>query len=153
MTDNAFKGSDAATPPPATLASGGPPTATDPPTSDELRTFLAGQRTLLAWIRTALALMGFGFLVARFGLFLRHLAAVEHVVNVRHTSFSLWMGTTLVIIGVMVNAYAAFRHHQFARNFRSELSRPKHSLFEIALAMALAMFGVTMAAYLVIVEQ
>jgi uncharacterized membrane protein YidH (DUF202 family) len=31
--------------------------------------YLAAERTLLAWIRTGLALMGFGFVVARFGLF------------------------------------------------------------------------------------
>jgi putative membrane protein len=36
-----------------------------------LSDYLAAERTLLAWIRTGLALMGFGFVVARFGLFLQ----------------------------------------------------------------------------------
>ena len=40
------------------------------------RVYFAAERTLLAWVRTGLALMGFGFVVARFGLFLRELAAV-----------------------------------------------------------------------------
>ncbi|HTG58643.1 MAG TPA: DUF202 domain-containing protein, partial [Terriglobia bacterium] len=35
--------------------------------------YLAAERTFLAWIRTGLALMGFGFVVARFGLFLQAL--------------------------------------------------------------------------------
>jgi len=40
-----------------------------------LSDYLAAERTLLAWIRTGLALMGFGFVVARFGLFLQQLRA------------------------------------------------------------------------------
>ena len=42
-----------------------------------LSDYLAAERTLLAWIRTGLALMGFGFVVARFGLFLQELQAVQ----------------------------------------------------------------------------
>ncbi len=41
------------------------------------RVFFAAERTFLAWIRTGLALMGFGFVVARFGLFLREIAAMQ----------------------------------------------------------------------------
>ena len=40
--------------------------------------YLAAERTFLAWIRTGLALMGFGFVVARFGLFLREIAMTTH---------------------------------------------------------------------------
>ena len=40
------------------------------------REHLANERTLLAWIRTAIALMGLGFVVARFGLFLREISAI-----------------------------------------------------------------------------
>lgn len=121
-----------------------------PFTSDELRTFLAGQRTLLAWIRTALAMMGFGFLVARFGLFLRQLAAIQHTAPRPGSGYSLWMGTALVLIGVMVNIFAAYRYIEFSQQFsQSELGRPRAYLFETGLAVALALFGVLMAIYLI----
>ncbi|HET9869812.1 MAG TPA: DUF202 domain-containing protein, partial [bacterium] len=40
-------------------------------TANDPRIYWAKERTFLAWLRTGLALMGFGFVVARFGLFLR----------------------------------------------------------------------------------
>ncbi len=59
------------------------------------RIYMAAERTLLAWIRTGLALMGFGFVVARFGLFLREMEAVGRS-PVTRTAFSVWFGTALV---------------------------------------------------------
>ncbi len=41
------------------------------------RIYMAAERTFLAWIRTGIAFMGFGFVVARFGLFLREIAAQQ----------------------------------------------------------------------------
>jgi putative membrane protein len=35
----------------------------------DLRDYLAEERTFLAWLRTGIGLMGFGFVAARFGLF------------------------------------------------------------------------------------
>ncbi len=54
------------------------PTATNGGPRGALSDYLAAERTLLAWIRTGLALMGFGFVVARFGLFIRELQVVQH---------------------------------------------------------------------------
>jgi putative membrane protein len=54
-----------------------------------LSDYLAAERTLLAWIRTGLALMGFGFVVARFGLFLQQLEALAfHLPGCRGRIFS-----------------------------------------------------------------
>ena len=50
---------------------------TNKPQKAALADYLAAERTLLAWIRTGLALMGFGFVVARFGLFLQQIQLVE----------------------------------------------------------------------------
>src|ERR1700675_3018786 len=71
------------------------------------RVHFAAERTFLAWIRTGLALMGFGFVVARFGLFLRELAAVHGNQALKSSGFSLGVGTTLIVVGVVVNVASA----------------------------------------------
>jgi putative membrane protein len=71
-----------------------------------LSDYLAAERTLLAWIRTGLALMGFGFVVARFGLFLQQLQTVQHVLPRRSYGLSLWFGTALIAAGIAVNFLA-----------------------------------------------
>ena len=62
----------------------------DSDTPADTRTYFAAERTmLLAWVRTGLAMMGFGFVVARFGLFLRELAA-EQAVQPRQRQLTGW---------------------------------------------------------------
>src|SRR5262245_7089106 len=78
----------------------------NPPGEDQnLR--LAGERTLLAWIRTGLAMMGFGFIVARFGLFLRELAARNGAGQGSAHGWSIFIGAALILLGVIVTLTAA----------------------------------------------
>ena len=74
------------------------------------QSYLAAERTFLAWIRTGLALMGFGFVVARFGLFLREAQRFIHAGSAQSSVFSLWSGTGLVLLGVVVLAVSVVRY-------------------------------------------
>jgi putative membrane protein len=115
---------------------------------------LAGERTLLAYIRTGLALMGFGFVVARFGLFLRELAAAAHAEHATSTGLSLWVGTALVVLGVAVTALAAWQHHRFlGRLDRRQPYRPPAWSLSVAVAVALSVLGVAVTAYLLILGR
>lgn len=122
----------------------------DPPTSDQLRTYLAADRTLLAWVRTGLAMMGFGFIVARFGLFLRELATVQQIPAAQSPHLSLWIGTVLIVLGVAVCAISAAQHIRFSTRFRrgDPLVLPS-SFLAIAVSVALSILGLVMATYLI----
>jgi putative membrane protein len=121
--------------------------AIKPPEDPRVR--FAGERTLLAWVRTGLAMMGFGFVVARFGLFLRELEAAGPATEHHSTGLSLWIGIVLVAAGVAVSLLAALQHaHFLARLHRGEPYVPPRWSLGIIVALALAVIGVWMALYL-----
>lgn len=113
-------------------------------------TYFAAERTLLAWVRTGLAMMGFGFVVARFGLFLRELAAEQGVQPQQRLGASLWVGTTLVLLGVIVNLLAAVSHLNTIRRLdRGQPIRFGSFSLGIIVAVFLGLLGIVIAGYLV----
>jgi len=122
------------------------------------RVALASERTLLAWVRTALALMGLGFVVARFGLFLREMAAMGQVAEPQAagglssgTSGSLWIGVSLILIGGAVTILAASQHVRFInRLLNDEPYRPRRLSLGVFVALGLTVVGGLMAGYLLL---
>lgn len=112
---------------------------------------MAGERTLLAWIRTGLAMMGFGFLVAKFGLFLRELAAVRPAAaaTAPPSHHSVAIGAALVVLGVVVTMIAAWQHAVFLKGLaRGEPPRTHRWSLAIVVAVLLSAIGLGMTAYL-----
>jgi putative membrane protein len=95
-------------------------------------------------------MMGFGFVVARFGLFLQELAAASAVAPRPHSGISLWVGTTLVLLGVAITVGAAFKHYRTVRRLErgQQLQFSPWSL-GMVVALVLGIFGVVLASYLV----
>jgi uncharacterized protein (DUF302 family)/uncharacterized membrane protein YidH (DUF202 family) len=119
-----------------------------------LSDYLAAERTLLAWIRTGLAMMGFGFVVARFGLFLQQLQVMQSIPSAQSFGLSLWFGTALIAVGVAVNLLAGWHHLRLVRALDrgdTRVSRP--SFQAVAVAFFLALVGLAMAVYLISIRS
>lgn len=114
-------------------------TLTDP------RVMFAAERTLLAWIWTGLAMMGFGFIVARFGMFLRELAAARGTAFPHSPGLSVWVGFALIILGVAVNIVTATQHASVIGRLRNGLQlEPQRWSLAIIVAFLLAAIGILM---------
>ncbi|MFB2878625.1 YidH family protein [Floridanema aerugineum] len=93
---------------------------------DRQREHQANERTFLAWLRTAIALIGFGFAIARFGLFLRQIEISFTGKNAVPDSFinSQHLGISLVILGVMVIALSVWRYNKVLRQIEEADYKP-----------------------------
>ena len=117
----------------------------------DLRDYLAEERTFLAWIRTSLTLMGFGFVVARFGLFLQALQITRSDSAVQGHGFSPWIGTAFIAVGVAVNLLSIRRHVRTVGELkRGQVTARGSSQQAVLLALFLALGGIAMAIYLML---
>lgn len=117
------------------------------------RVYFAAERTFLAWIRTGLGLIGIGFAVSRFSLFLREIGGNQAHVPTHATGLSLWSGVLLVALGVVVILSSVVRHIQLVRALKEgQWQSGKVSGQGVALGLILAAAGIGMCVYLVLVR-
>lgn len=114
--------------------------------AETLRLHQANERTMLAWIRTGIALMAFGFAIARFGVFLRQVAAVGSVALPAPQGLgSAWLGGALVAMGMMANLLATVRYGRIRHAIeRGDVGAPSATLvYVIGITAALVGLGMT----------
>ena len=129
-----------------------PDTELEPKPEDRrAREHLANERTLLAWIRTAIALMGLGFVVARFGLFLREISAIGHLVP-SGTSYSGPIGIVLVASGLLAVAISTLRFFRARAQIDSGKFEPE-AFPEIAIVIVTLAAGAALIVYLALSGQ
>jgi putative membrane protein len=114
-----------------------------PHTADP-RVLFAAERTLLAWQRSAIALMGFGFVVERFGLFLQMVAHLPESGSQRGVSLSL--GVVLLLLGAAVALISARQFRQVVKNLDPVVVPPGYwTHVGVALNVAIAVIAVVFA--------
>lgn len=117
------------------------------------RIYFAAERTFLAWIRTGLGLMGVGFAVARFGLFLREMRTPQGHGVAAGFGVSVPSGVAIVVLGVLVLLASVLQHVTLVRELRSGTWQPgRVSRQAVALAVLLAVVGAGMAGYLLLIH-
>jgi putative membrane protein len=115
----------------------------------QLRDYLAEERTFLAWIRTGIALMGFGFVVARFGIFGDQPPVPQQVPAGQPHELSLWFGAALIAIGATVNFLSARRFMRLVGELsRDQFADRSLSKQGVIVALFLALLGIAMTIYL-----
>ena len=112
------------------------------------RVLFAAERTLLAWNRTSISLMAFGFVVERFGLFLQITGKEEIKVFQRHISFVV--GESFVLLAVFMAAFSIWQHKRFLKTLRpAEIPAGYGLSAGMVVNGVVGVLGVALAAYLV----
>jgi putative membrane protein len=112
-------------------------------TSGDPRVYFAAERTLLAWIRTGIGVMAFGFVVARFGMFLRLVSAPG--VELSGTGVSQYIGALLVLIGAIATAGGTLQYRRYCHHLPTQdLPSGKVPVLPLWLAWSLVSLGLVL---------
>ena len=110
--------------------------------SNYLQQSLANERTFLAWVRTCIALIGLGFIIAKFGLFIEELnlvlsQSVSEITKTPYTSMqskllsddtSSLVGIGIVIISIVLILFALRNYYNISKEIRYDKYTPKHTI-------------------------
>jgi putative membrane protein len=110
------------------------------------RVFFAAERTLMAWNRTGITLMAFGFVLERFGLFL-------HVIKQNPSSngrdFSFWIGIAFIVLALTTISISIVQFRRVLRTLKPiEIPEQYNTRSGIAVNLTVILLGIALLAYL-----
>ena len=114
---------------------------------------LANERTFLAWIRTSIGIMAFGFVVEKFALFIKQMALILGKANIEITSpsshgYSAFVGIFLVALGTLMGLLAFVRYKKIEKQIRGDTYQPS-SILDILLTISVLGIGIFLVIYLI----
>ena len=124
-----------------------PPSA---PPQEKATEYLASERTFLAWLRTCIAVISLGFVVAKFNVWLRELALrIDPQVKMHKTGMSLYIGIAMMALGSVLAMLSAWHYHAINQAIERGDVRANRSLV-ITVSAIVALLGFLMIAYMLL---
>jgi putative membrane protein len=111
----------------------------------------ANERTFLAWVRTAIAVMAFGFLIERFDLFIKFATPqlAQQQFAPHGQAFANWAGLAFIGLGVAMIVIAGGRFVRTAKDIETDDDVPSPGeRFDLALALLLGLLGAALFLYM-----
>ena len=119
--------------------------------SNRARDHLANERTFLAWVRTSVAIVVFGFAIGRFAIAMRQLTEFQGR-NSRTTGFSVWMGMSAILAGVVMVGAGLMRYRKTRAQLDEGKFEPAGFIVDLVTILTV-LFGLALAGYLIYVEK
>ena len=117
------------------------------------RVHMANERTFLAWIRTSIGIMAFGFVVEKFALFIKQMSLVLGKTNIGSTlppshGYSAIVGIFLVGLGTLMGLMAWFRYKKVEKQIDRDTYEPS-SVLVMLLTLSIIAVGIFLVVYLI----
>ncbi|HEX7474687.1 MAG TPA: DUF202 domain-containing protein [Dehalococcoidales bacterium] len=121
------------------------------PQNSNRRVRMANERTFLAWVRTSIAIMAFGFVVERFSLFIREVSSIldksGNSIPPSH-GYAAIIGIILVALGIVLGTLSFLRYRNAEKQIDNDSYRPSLKL-DFLVAGSVLLVGILLIAYLV----
>ncbi|MGZ6207140.1 MAG: YidH family protein, partial [Syntrophales bacterium] len=117
------------------------------------RVHMANERTFLAWIRTSIGIMAFGFVVEKFALFIKQMSLILGNANIENVSppshgYSAIVGIFLVGLGTLMGLLAFVRYKKVERQINEDTYQPSSILY-ILITISVLAVGIFLVVYLI----